>query len=273
MIRFFLTMLIASSALHATTTTFSSCSAGTTTISPCPGGLLFPGGIIGPDYGAIAGAEASDNSSILGLGALGGLPTIPSGYVMSVGAVAAAYSSGPNPELSAIAHADASNVFYSAGPSRLGFIQFDVALSHLHGGGSDVGITDGTHLYGYDAEFCGFEGCQRTAIVPFDLGSAFQISTSAGVEENLEPTSDPCCGGSAHGYDDALIVFRLLESDGTTPVPFSITPEPASWGLLLLGMAAGACFACRKRLSGYPLTTQIASKAISARHAECGQCG
>ena len=247
MLRVLLATLVVSSALQASSFTFSSCTAGTTTISPCGGNVIIFNGIYGPDYEALGGTGASDSSNIFGPADLGNLPIIPSGYAMSVGAGAVASSSGPNPELSAIAKASASNVFSSAGPSRLGLIQFDVSVSHLHGGDSNVAITDGTHQYGYDSSFCGFEGCQVTATVPFDLGSAFQISTSAGVEESLEPTSDPCCGGSAHGYDDALIVFRLLEADGTTPVPFTTTPEPATWGLLLFGFAAG-CLTYRKRL-------------------------
>lgn len=241
MFRFLVATLLASSALQASSFTFSSCTAGTTTVSPCGGDAFIFNGIYGPEYEVLGGTGASDNSNIFGSANLGGLPIIPSGYAMSVGAGAATSSSGPNPELSAIAQASASKVFYSAGPFRLGFIQFDVSVSHLHGGDSGVGITDGTHQYGYDSNFCGFEGCQVTATVPFYLGSGFQISTSASVEEFLDATSDPCCGGSAHGYDDALIVFRLLESDGTTPVPFTSTPEPASWGLLLIGMTLCAC--------------------------------
>lgn len=163
---------------------------------------------------------------------------------MSAGADAAVYSSGPSPELSAIAHAKASNVFYSGGPSRLGFIQFDVEASHLHGGISNALLTDGTHQYGYNSEFCGFEGCQQTETVPFNLGSEFQISTSADVEESLEPSPF----GDPHGSDDAIVVFRLLEADGTTPVPFSATPEPSSWGLLLFGLAIGMCLMSRRRI-------------------------
>lgn len=239
MFRLLVATLVAAAALQASSFTFSSCTAGTTTVSPCGGDVFTFNGIYGPDYEALGGTGASDNSNIFGPADLGGLPIIPSGYEISVGAGAVASSSGPNPKLSAIAQASASKAFYSAGSPRLGFIQFDVSLSHLHGGDSNVFISDGTHNYGYDAELCGFEGCQVTATVPFDLGSGFQVSTSAGVKEFLEPTSDPCCGGgSAHGYDDALIVFRLLESDGATPVPFSATPEPATWALLLFGLGA-----------------------------------
>ncbi len=246
MVRCLMMMLIASSALHASSFAFSSCTAGTTTISPCGGDALTPSGLFGPDYVVLSFAGASDDSIVPGL-QLGSLPTIP-GQMMSAVAVGAVQSSGPNPALHVVAHANASNVFYGGGPSRLGFIQFDVSVSHLHAGDSDAVLTDGTHEYGFDSEFCGFEGCQRTAIVAFDLGSEFQISTSASVEENLEPTSDPCCGGSAHGSDDAIVVFRLLEADGTTPVSFSATPEPASWELLLFGLAIGMCLMSRKRI-------------------------
>jgi hypothetical protein len=251
MFRFLLAMLFAASALQATSVAFSSCTAGTTTISPCGGDVFTPGfGIVGPDYSAVAGVSASDDSDIPGLPSLSDLflPTIPSGSVMSVGAAAAVSSSGPSPALSATALARASNVFYSAGAPRSGFIQFDVRLDRAHGGTSNALLSDGTHQYSYDvlgsgstpSLFCDIDDCGWTATVPFDLGSEFRVSAFAGVEVSL-PTS--------HGYEDGIVVFRLLESDGTTPVPFSATPEPASWGLLLFGLA-GACFVSRKRIRG-----------------------
>lgn len=249
MFRFLLAMLFVSSALQATTVAFSSCTAGTTTLSPCGGDFFAPGfGIVGPDYSAVAGATASDNSDIipgLSLSNLN-LPTIPSGSVMSVGAVAAVSSSGPSPALSATALARASNVFYSAGAPRSGFIQFDVRLDRAHGGTSNALLSDGTHQYSYDvlntgstpSVFCDINDCGWTATEPFDLGSEFRISAFAGVI-----VSD----GSSHGYEDGIVVFRLLESDGTTPVPFSATPEPATWGLLLFGLFTG-WWMRRKRL-------------------------
>jgi hypothetical protein len=86
--------------------------------------------------------------------------------------------------------------------------------------------------------------CGWTATVPFDLGSKFQVSTSADVDVSLEPGP---FGNTIHGSDDAIVVFRLLEADGKTPVPFSAMPEPATWGLLLFGLAAGP-LVYRKRL-------------------------
>lgn len=80
--------------------------------------------------------------------------------------------------------------------------------------------------------------------MPFDLGSKFQVSTSADVDVSLEPGP---FGNTIHGSDDAIVVFRLLEADGKTPVPFSAMPEPATWGLLLFGLAAGP-LVYRKRL-------------------------
>ena len=246
MFRFLLAMLFVSSALQATTVAFSSCTAGTTKLNPCGGPVSAPGfGIVGPDYSAIAASSASDNSNVLGALIFGLLPTIPSGYVMSVGAEGGVSSSGVSPALSATALARTSNVFYSAGAPRSGFIQFDVRLDRAHGGTSNALLSDGTHRYSYNilgagttpSLFCDIDGCAWTATVPFDLGSEFRISAFAGVEVSLEPNSF----GSPHGYEDGIVIFRLLESDGTTPVAFSSTPEPSSWGLLLCGLMLGAC--------------------------------
>lgn len=248
MFRLLVASLVAASALQASSFTFSSCTAGATTISPCGGDALTPNGIYGPDYMSLGGTGASDNSSVIGDTVLDTLPPIPSGHVMSVGVGVEVSSLGSNPELSAVARANAGNVFYSAGSSRSGFIQFDVRVDHTHGGNSSALLSDGTHEYKYVNSgglsggstpplSCDFEGdCIWTATVPFNLGSGFQVSTSADIEALLEPNN---AGASFSGGDDALVIFRLLESDGTTLVPFSATPEPASWALLLFGLTAG----------------------------------
>lgn len=234
MFRLLVTTLVAASALQASSFTFSSCTAGTTTISPCGGDAITPNGIYGPDYEALGGTGASVNSNVLGDIVLGTLPPIPSGHVMSVGVGVWIESSGANPKLSVTTQADANSAFYTAGSPRSGFIQFDASLAHSHRGDSNVLISDGTHNYGYDAEFCGFEGCLVTATLPFDLGSKFHVALSADAEGLLEPNGT----GLVAGGDDALVIFRLLESDGTTPVPFSATPEPTTWALLLFGLGA-----------------------------------
>ena len=80
--------------------------------------------------------------------------------------------------LAALALASASSTFYTTGPNRPGFIQFNVQLDRLHGGSSDAQFSDGVHTYSYNvlgfgstaSLFCGPESCGWTAILPFDLG-------------------------------------------------------------------------------------------------------
>ena len=234
--RLFLAAFITAFALHADTFTSTTCTSGTTTISPCGGSLLFPGGL--PD--AVAAADASDTGIINGA-AHHGQPPITDGWSMSTGATAVAQGS-ENLVVSATAHAKAFDTFLSNGPVRPGFIQFNVSLDQLHGGDSTVVLTDGVNTYSYEAEFGGgstpsfgrcFEGCQWMSTVPFDLGVDFQVNASSDDGEIASFSSFV-----NHGYTDAVVTFRLLEADETTPVPFSAIPEPSTWVLLLLGLSA-----------------------------------
>ena len=160
---------------------------------------------------------------------------------MSAGAAAVAV--GSDVAVSATARASAFDTFDSAGVPRAGLIQFNVTLSHLHGGNSDALLTDGIHTYGYAAPgggstppfgLCSDEGCQWTATVPFDLGTAFRVTADANDVESV-------MAGNIlidHGDVNSVVVFRLLEADGTTPVAFSAVPEPSTFGLLLIGFCA-----------------------------------
>jgi hypothetical protein len=234
--RLLLALVIGASLLPAETVVSTSCTAGGMTVSPCGGTFIFPGGL----PGAMAAADASDDSIVPGIIASPGLPVI-AGRDLSAAAVAIA--SGQNTPVSADAHALASDIFDSAGPLRPGFIQFDVTLTQLHGGTAGASLSDGVHTYDYSAPGGGstppfgtcFEGCAYTATVPFDLGSDFQVSVDANVTESLDAGAS---GIVDHGTVSSIVTFRLLEADGSTPVAFSTVPEPATAGFLLLGIAA-----------------------------------
>jgi hypothetical protein len=183
------------------------------------------------------------------------LPSSPGGQALSaVAETGAGEFAPPSIPLSATAHASDSVTYYTTGPSRSGLIQFSVALGYLHDdvpGAANALFSDGVHQYSYSVFggsstppfHCAIEDCEYEATVPFDLGSAFQVSVSA----NSAAAAISSSLGAIKGRDaESIVVFRLLESDGTTPVPFSATPEPATWGLLLFGLA-GAWFVSRKR--------------------------
>ncbi len=222
--------------LQADVTTFSSCTAGTNTVSPCGGSLNFPGGI---PNAAQAFAEASDNSIVPGI--IPNLVTPITGQTLSAAALAVAYGS-QSIDVSAIAQANARGTYATGGPARSGFIEFDVAIDHAHGGGATASFSDGTHTYSYNANgggstppsgTCGVSGCEWTATVPFELGVPFQVSVAADVSES------ETAGNSfvAHGSDDATVVFELLNAD-RSPVPLlTNAPEPAAWTLLGLGLS------------------------------------
>ena len=254
MLRFLLAMLVASSALHASSFAFSSCTAGTTTVSPCPDDFTLTSGLSGPNY--FVSAFAGTSEFIAAPDAI--VPGSPGGQELSAVANAAAEEDAPpDITLSATANASDSVTYSTNGPSRSGFIQFAVALGYLHQdapGAASALLTDGVHQYSYSGGggiygstpplHCFIEDCEYEATVPFDLGSEFQVSVSANAA--VAVSSAP---GSSRGHDDdSQVVFRLLESDGATPVPFSVTPEPSTWGLLLCGLAIGACLVPRKRL-------------------------
>lgn len=231
MLRSVLLVFLISLAAYADTSTYTSCTAGTTTVSPCGGSYEFPGGLTNQ---AQAGAAASDSSIIQG--AAMGLPPI-NGQTLSVGATAVVY--GEADAVSATAQASANGTYATSGAARSGFIEFDVSLSQIHGGDSTAVLSDGTHVYSYDALSGGstppsgtcFEGCNWTGLEPFTLGVPFSVSTSAAVTETLVANSS----GVAHGNTDGIVEFELFEADGATPVSLATdVPEPAAISMLIL---------------------------------------
>lgn len=191
---------------------------------------------------AQAAAEASDNSIVPGV-LVAGEPF--TGQTLSTAAIAIVY--GSSIAVSAIAEAGATGDYESAGPVRSGLLEFAINLSRAHGGDSSLVITDGVRTYSEDAlsgpgPGCGIAGCSVTETLPFDLGAPFSVSASATVSESLTAGSTT----DAHGSDSAAVVFTLLASDGTTPVPFStVSPEPAT-RVLGFGLLAGTANRSRR---------------------------
>lgn len=85
-----------------------------------------------------------------------------------------------------------------------------------------------------------------TLLLPFTLGDSFsfQITESDSVNGDVD-------SGDSEGTDQTAISFRLLEADGATPValydPPATAPEPATFGILSLGVAGLVLAARLKR--------------------------
>lgn len=181
--------LAASCVSHATSIAFSSCTAGSTTLSPCPSDQNLMGGIIGPNYSIAAFALASESfpSWLPPVS-----PPIPGGKELYAEADAGGiegYPPPPLPVLSATANASINETYYSTGPSRLGLIEFSIALGYVNAffpGYVSVGNYS-TGAGGIPPYSCGPEDCLYTATLPFNLGTRFQVaaSTSAGAGFSL----------------------------------------------------------------------------------------
>lgn len=243
-----LTMTMASSAVYATSTTFTSCTVGTMIVRPCPGNFLLTTGLSGPNYFASAFAATGPDT----------------GQRFAALAEATAFYTGPlsRPPLLAIsATAEASDDItgYTRGPSRAGFIDLTMSegASTPYGGFGSVSITDGVHTY---VPVCTHPVifCLYNATLPFDLGTKFQILESASATTSITP-SFGFFGSGEGGL--ATLNFTLLASDGTTSVPFSVVPEPSTCSLLLLGFAGATSFLKKVR----PLRLGHLSSSISPR--------
>jgi hypothetical protein len=208
--RLFLIIVVASSSLHATSVTFASCSLGSKTIVS-RSSCLIPFGV--SDFIA---ADASVSGS--------GTDDIVA--VADAGATA-----DPGVAWSASSRASDTEVFGTAGPLRPGLIGLVI---EGFGGLADASLTQGRTTYGIGTDNCCF---------PFELGALFQVSVSAGAD---------AAGGLPNAQSSsASLSFLLLEADGSPVSFFSVaTPEPATWGLLLLGLSACATLSARARRAG-----------------------
>jgi hypothetical protein len=144
--------------------------------------------------------------------------------------------------LSAVAQITDTLELSTGGPLRPGFVQLTVELDYLHAdldGSAAAGITDGVFNYQFSGGGgihgpvapvqCNPEDCIYDTTLPFELGSAFQLSTS-----------DLAYGGSKGAYTGADITISLFEAKGTTPVALLPAPEPWMVTLCLLGVSACA---------------------------------
>jgi hypothetical protein len=150
---------------------------------------------------------------------------------------------------SATAQATASGDFYTVGPSRTGFIQFDIEFSEQF---DDYGfgalISDATNTYAFYpvnagpvAPICNAGNCEFRGTLPLLLGTAdtFHVALTGIALANHACRASTCPGG------DASLSFSVLEADGITPVVFSAVPEPKSYLLLCLGLTGGVAGAWR----------------------------
>jgi hypothetical protein len=251
--RMLLALIAASSALYATSTATSSCTAGSTTETPCPANINLTPGISGPGYHVSAFAQASD-SSIVAISFIRSPQEFEPGFGWSMSAIAEMEEqylgepNGPLPPLSATANASANIVAYTAAPAQLGSIVLSVSTGTGHDAfGAEITVTDGVHTYGLGSGApprqtgCGFDGCFYTATLPFDVGSEFEVSISANASGSIAPPY-PGLGSEAI----AELSFEVLSADGGK-VPFTLVPEPSTNALLLLGLALGAYWVVKPR--------------------------
>jgi len=233
-----LLLLVTSFALHASTFTYSSCTAGTTTETPCLGNPLLTTGLSGPNYFVSAFAHASDTPA----GNISALAETTGSYVLPC-----LGCPPPPPLLAASAQALVNDTYLTNGPVRPGFIQLSVSITAEHVIFADDRISDGPYQYDTcpPGSSTGSEGCSGSALLPFELGIPFEMSVAAPVEPSgvLIMPGDHGEGGIAF----VTLTFSLFESDGTTAVGFYPAPEPSTYGLLLCALAV--CVLRRTTLS------------------------
>jgi hypothetical protein len=253
MARSILLLVLATSALHAASTVFSSCTAGSIAISPCSTDSNLITGLAGPDYFVAAYAAVTEFSAT-NLPLFGGTPDISGGHGVSAEADAAAVALDSSaPPLSATAQASDTVAYASVGVPRSGTIEFDIGLGYLHEdapGVVGVTITDGTHTYTYTGGggifgstapiHCGIEDCEYTAALLFLLGTTFQVSIAANAA---------AAGSSSPKGRDGLaqVVFNIFDANGA-PVAFAAVPEPSMCGWLGLAVLSAGWFVRGRRL-------------------------
>ena len=234
--RSLLILFLTASCLHATSYTFTFCSAGDISLSPCNSDFgLISGGLVGPDYLVRTYAAVPD-------------PVMPTALIS---AFAEGWQDNPSGSISlfGIAGAGDNMTYESQGPPRAGFIQFDIGLFYAHeafDGAATATLTDGVHAYGFVGgggisgpiapTDCGTQACLYMGRLPFQLGSQFAASASV-----------LAYASTGYGISQSAVDFSLLEADGTTPVPFFATPEPFPGGLQIVGLSLIACALWKRR--------------------------
>jgi hypothetical protein len=222
MLRSLFMMTAISSLASATTTTYVFCSAGATTQTGSTACTLQSSHYF---VSATAQVPASQDPS-------------------AVVSASAGYQAGLNPpppfgklQIAVKAYASETETFATTGPPRSGVIQFDISMSSRFGGTADAIITDGMHMYSFSCGPGSLYGCSFNEQVTFDLGAVFEATASGSAEASglFTPGETVLAGPLA-----AVESISLFESDGTTPVAFSLVPEPSTRDLALFGFAAAA---------------------------------
>jgi hypothetical protein len=157
----------------------------------------------------------------------------------------------PQPFLSGTANATVNDSFYTTGPLRSGDIEISVNIFSLTSNplASDT-VTDGIHTYTGcpPGSTITQESCNGSATLPFELGTTFQVSALAPGATDLQLATN----GSVIAVEDGVnVTFGLFDANGA-PVPFFAAPEPATYGLLLSGIALFPIL--RRRRSGLKRT-------------------
>jgi hypothetical protein len=228
--RFALVTLLASSALHATSSTSASCTLGTTTqtvtgatSSSCSIPIIIDGNYLG-----FAGASAEVTGSLSETGFLG---------VEGSGGISFSGSSLPGGG-GGSGEATYSHTFDTPGPLRPGFYS---AITSGFGGYWNATITQN----GVTSEL------GNGPIFFIELGEPFQIYLTANGGGGWSPGCPSNCD-SAGDSSAGVGAFQLTEADGNTAVPYFaiVTPEPASRGCLLFGLTAFAVLYIRARKLG-----------------------
>lgn len=246
-------LLLMSSAAYATSSVFTSCTAGSVTDTPCPSDSSLLTGITGPQGQLLVAAFAqATESAASNVSLFSQYPTIQNGEELSTVAetVAPSTNSSVSP-LTGTANASVSDTYISSGPPRSGFLELQVQFGYLHedaAGADTADFSDASYSYTYGggggingstAPFhCFIEDCEYVATVPFELGTEFQVAISS-----QSAVSSP----SAMGHDaGTTVLFALVDANGA-PVSFTAVPEPSTGALVLLAGGVAACFALRSR--------------------------
>lgn len=226
---FLLTVIVAGSLSHAASMTSASCTLGTTTqtvTDPFSSSCFIS--VQGFSEGVGADARVSESlgegQSTIFVNVDAGAAGIPLDSIWSASASA---------EDSLTLLSEKVPPFASHGS-----IQLDIS--------GNAFITDGVHEYDpSDLPLiqCHFGGCDYGGTLPFDIGTEFQVSVSAGVEGGF------CFSTCASA--DSSITFSLFEADGMN-AGFEVAPpipEPSTLGLVLFGIAAAGLIARRSQVS------------------------
>jgi hypothetical protein len=126
----------------------------------------------------------------------------------------------------------------------------DIFKITVTGGGLDHpgSISAGPITYGgsefCDAHYVGNAVCTETATVSAAALSSIELKGSDSITVG-EPCGFSGCGLSVNTELYEVVTVERFLSDGVTADPFTVTPEPSSLALLLLGMPAG--FVLRRR--------------------------